>query len=119
MTVMGAELSAAVRPVTRVPVTITASVSACASSCANDGAAAAVRTSIDVPKRRDDLDLERSDIREPPGCFALAKLVWFLPAHFPLTEVFCAVRHILLRLWRSARRRKSDSLRGFVTDWRS
>ena len=58
MTVIGAALSAAVMPVTRVPVTITASVSDCATSCASAGAAKAVRTTNEVPSNRDVLDLD-------------------------------------------------------------
>ena len=46
-TVTGAALSAAVMPVTRVPVTITASVSLCATCCASAGAA---RTDNEAPK---------------------------------------------------------------------
>src|SRR5262245_13085396 len=106
---MGAALSAAVRPVTRVPVTMTASV-----SCAKDGAAP--RTSRDAPSRSKDLDLDCSDIEEPPRCSPLAKLVWFLPAHFSLADAFCAVRHVRVRLGPSPQRRKPDSRSGLVTE---
>src|SRR5882672_6701917 len=118
MTVMGAELSAAVIPVTRVPVTITASVAACATSCAKDGAAVAARTRNEVPSRRDDLNLERYDIRNPRdvspwrswcGSFLFVSLVAY---------VFCAVRYVLMTLWPPPQGRKSDSFQASKTELR-
>src|SRR5471032_2085702 len=94
MTVMGAALSAAVMPVTRVPVTITDSVSAWATSWASDGAASAARTMKEVPSNRDALDFERYDMWNP-RVFRLGE-VGLVPSRlFPLAFIFfCAVQDI-------------------------
>ena len=49
---MGAALSAAVMPVTRVPVTITDSVSDCATCCASAGAAKTARAVTDALNKK-------------------------------------------------------------------
>src|SRR5258705_4040187 len=119
MTVIGAALSAAVMPVTRVPVTITASVSACATSWASAGAARAARTLNEVPNNRDVLDLDRYGIKEPLDVSPWRSLVWFLPAYFPRLFLFCAVQDVSMTVGPSSRARKSDSFRRFVTKRRS
>src|SRR5438874_711218 len=63
ITVMGAALSAAVMPVTRVPVTITASVSFWATSCASTEPELAARTVSDAPKRSAVFVLEEIEYR--------------------------------------------------------
>jgi hypothetical protein len=54
-----------------------------------------------------------------PGCFAFAKLVWFLPAHFSLIPIFCAVRDVGTTVGPSLSGRKSEFLEMFMTERRS